>query len=145
MPASPWVDRVWHEFRAGNLTRTARDVLLTLHSYRGCGEIRPSHRTLAERCKCSVRSVQRALQAGRSLGLVDWCERRVRAAWRWLRASNAYRLMVPATTGQSVRGREREEKQRRCEKGVSVADTLHRAVLERIRLARLKTLGLAAV
>jgi len=36
MPAS-WTDRVWLEFRAGNLTRAYRDVLLTLRTYRGHG------------------------------------------------------------------------------------------------------------
>jgi hypothetical protein len=29
------------------------------------------------------------------LGLVSWAERRVRAGWRWLRTSNAYRLVMP--------------------------------------------------
>jgi hypothetical protein len=61
LPASPtWTDRVWHEFRAGNLTRTFRDVLFTLHGYQRCGAIWPSHATLAQRCQCSVKSVQRA-------------------------------------------------------------------------------------
>ncbi len=39
-----WTARVWQEFRAGNLTRAARDVLLTLRTYRGRGGlICPSH------------------------------------------------------------------------------------------------------
>ena len=39
---------VWAEFRAGNLTRAGRDVLLTLRTFRGHGgEIHPSHATLA--------------------------------------------------------------------------------------------------
>lgn len=29
---------------------------------------------------------------GVELGLVSWTERRVRAGWRWLRTSNAYRF-----------------------------------------------------
>jgi hypothetical protein len=135
LPAS-WIDRVWHEFNAGNLTRTFRDVLLTLHSWRGCGAIWPSHATLAERCKCSVKSVQRALQAGRELGLVSWAERRIRTLWRSLRASNSYVLALPEgavtprqpTTGHFARGREREEKQRRCEKDIgALTELMHRA------------------
>jgi hypothetical protein len=78
-----------------------------------------------ERGGC-VGTVQRALQQARHLGLVDWCERRVRAAWRWLRTSNLYRLLTPlapvqaglraalwaapATTGQNGRGGERSSK-----------------------------------
>ncbi|MBA2715641.1 MAG: helix-turn-helix domain-containing protein [Propionibacteriales bacterium] len=125
MPAL-WTDRVWHEFHAGNLTRGYRDVLLTLRTFRGTGGLCvPSHATLADRARCSSRTVQRALVQAQVLGLVSWTERRVRAGWRWLRTSNAYRLAVPdrpvqsgmrtpfsrsatcpATTGQTVRGGE---------------------------------------
>ncbi len=125
MPAL-WTNRVWHEFRAGNLTRSYRDVLLTLRTFRGTGGLCvPSHAALADRARCSVRTVQRALVQAQVLDLVSWTERRVRAGWRWLRTSNAYRLAVPdgpvqpgmrapfprpatcpATTGQTVRGEE---------------------------------------
>jgi hypothetical protein len=121
-----WTDRVWHEFRAGNLTRSYRDVLLTLRTFRGTGGLCvPAHATLADRAQCSVRTVQRALVQAQVLDLVSWTERRVRAGWRWLRTSNAYRLAVPerpvqpgmrapfrrpaacpATVGQTVRGGE---------------------------------------
>ena len=94
--STTWTARVWQEFRAGNLTRTARDVLLTLQTYRGHGGmICPSHDTLAERVDCHPVTVWRALQAARELGLVRWTERRVRAAWRSLRTSNRYRLILP--------------------------------------------------
>ena len=94
---TPWTTRIWQEFRAGNLTRAYRDVLLTLHTFRGTGGAAwPSHETLAERARCCTKTVQRALQAARDLGLVDWAERRVRAGWRWLRTSNLYRFIVPA-------------------------------------------------
>jgi AraC-like DNA-binding protein len=114
-----WTARVWREFRAGNLTRSARDVLLTLRTFRGSGGLCvPSHATLAERAKCSVRTVQRALRQADHLGLVRWTERRVRAAWRWLRTSNRYLFEIPETpvaagmrlrrrtTGQPARGGE---------------------------------------
>jgi hypothetical protein len=91
-----WSNRIWQEFHAGNLTRGARDVLLTLHTYRGTGGVAwPSHSTLASRARCCVRTVQRALAAAQELGLVTWTERRVRAGWRWLRTSNVYRFLVP--------------------------------------------------
>jgi hypothetical protein len=93
---NPWRDRVWQEFRAGNLTRAYRDVLLTLATFRGAGGlICPAHATLADRAQCSVSTVRRALAQASQLGLVSWTERRVRAGWRWLRTSYAYRLALP--------------------------------------------------
>ncbi len=97
----PWTARVWREFHADNLTRAYRDVLLTLRTYRGHGgQITPAHATLADRAGCHARTVQRALIMARTLGLVSWTERRVRAAWRWLRTSNSYRLETPAEAVQ---------------------------------------------
>jgi Helix-turn-helix domain len=91
-----WTTRCWQEFRARNLSRSARDILLTLATFRGRGgAIYPSHETLAERAKCSVRTVRRALMQARELGLVSWCERRVRVGWKWQQSSNSYRLAVP--------------------------------------------------
>ena len=97
VPATnPWRDRVWQEFCAGNLTRAYRDVLLTLATFRGAGGlICPAHATLAERAGCSVSTVRRALTQACRLNLVSWTERRIRAGWRWLRTSNAYRLVLP--------------------------------------------------
>jgi hypothetical protein len=64
--------RVWAEFHAGNLTRAARDVLLTLRTYRGHGGlICPAHATLATRANCHAVTVWRALQAARDLGPLD--------------------------------------------------------------------------
>lgn len=92
-----WKARLWAEYRAGNLTRAHRDVLLTLHTFRGTGgHCWPSHATLADRARCCVRTVQRALQQAQALGLVSWAERRVRSGWRWLQSSNLYRFLTPA-------------------------------------------------
>ena len=98
-----WRARIWREFHADNLTRAYRDVLLTLQTFRGTGGLCvPSHATLADRARCSSRTVQRALVQAQVLGLVSWTERRVRAGWRWLRTSNAYRLAVPEQPVQPV-------------------------------------------
>ncbi len=126
MPTENWTDRVWREFHAGNLTRAFRDVLLTLRTYRGHGGmICPAHETLADRAKCKVRTVSRALKHAKTLGLLAWAERRVRRGWRWLRTSNQYWLTVPdapaepgtrpvwwrrSTTGHSDAGGEGLEK-----------------------------------
>lgn len=96
--SNAWTIRVWSEYRCGTLTRAYRDVLLTLHTYRGHGGlICPSHETLAGRAKCTARTVHRAMKQARLIGLVDWAERRVKAGWRWLRTSNRYWLTVPDT------------------------------------------------
>jgi hypothetical protein len=112
MTATTWTNRVWQERHARRLTFAQKDVLLTLAGYRvRGGSIHPSHETLAARVGCCVRTVQRALEAAREIGLVSWCERRIRRGWRTLRASNRYTLAVPiapcdaraATTGLKVR------------------------------------------
>ena len=100
---TPWTTRIWQEYRAGNLSRAHRDVLLTLHIPRHRRPVLAHTRHLGYRAGCCVRTVQRALQIAQRLGLVDWCERRVRAAWRWLRTSNLYRFMVPAEPATSSR------------------------------------------
>jgi hypothetical protein len=113
-----WLARLKREYEAGNLTATARLVLIELATFSRCRfGIWPSHELLARRARCCVRTVQDALQAARRLGLVDWAAQRVRAAWRSLRASNRYVLKLPAgavqpgshgprrrTTGKSCRG-----------------------------------------
>ena len=118
--STPWTARVWREFHAGNLTRAARDILLTLRTYRGRGgSIHPSHDTLADRAGCHANTVGRALQAARDLGLVQWTERRVRASWRSLRTSNRYWLLQPQepvnpsqrTNHQKAGGGESKQKQ----------------------------------
>jgi DNA-binding transcriptional MocR family regulator len=97
-----WITRVWQEYRAGNLTRAFRDVLLTLRTFRGHGgQCWPSHDTLADRTECCIRTVQRALKQAQHLGLVDWVERRVRTGWRWLRTSNRYWFITPAAPVQA--------------------------------------------
>lgn len=84
-----WIPAVWAQYRAGNLTPLFRDVLLRLQKLdRGQG-LWPSHDTLAERTRCSIRTVQDALRQGRVLGLVDW----ISGAGR--RTSNRYTLTLP--------------------------------------------------
>lgn len=100
---TPWTTRIWHEFRAGNLTRAHRDCLLTLHTFRGPGGVAwPAHATLASRARCGIRTVQRALRQAADLDLVSWHEQRRRAGWRWLRTSNLYRFVVPAAAVQKL-------------------------------------------
>jgi hypothetical protein len=106
--ATTWLGHVRRAHRDGLLTRHYRDVLIELHGYRGPGGIAwPAHATLAERAACCVRTVQRALEVARDLGLVSWSARRLRAGWRSLRSSNAYRLQRPQKALEATPGRRR--------------------------------------
>jgi DNA-binding transcriptional MocR family regulator len=104
-----WTSQVWTEFRARRLTPFGRDVLLRLASFRGRkGLIFPSHQALADRARCSVRTVKRALDAGAALGLVRWIERRIKVGhWATERTSNLYELIAKSadkcSNGQSGR------------------------------------------
>ena len=118
---SAWFSRLKREYEAGNLPAKQYLVLCELGRFDACRlGIFPSHRTLAARARCGLRTVQRALQAARRLGLVEWSATRVRAAWRALRGPNRYVLQVPAspvqclrrTTGQSGREDTNEQKNR---------------------------------
>src|SRR3954465_4707639 len=108
MHNTTWCGHVRRAHRDGHLTRAWRDVLIELHAYRGRGGTAwPAHATLAERAACCVRTVQRALEAARELGLVSWTARRLRAGWRALRSSNAYRLQRPQKPLEAAPGRRR--------------------------------------
>jgi hypothetical protein len=103
-PATPWFSRLKREYEAGNLPAKQYLVLCELGRLNACRlGIFPSHRTLAARVRCSLRTVQRALQAARKLGLVDWTATRVRAAYRAVRGPNRYVLKVPAAAVQWLR------------------------------------------
>jgi hypothetical protein len=110
-----WTRRVWQEWEVGNLTRTFRDALLKIRAVRAPGKpVQPSHKFLAARTGCCRKTVQRALRAAQRLSLLDWCERRIRIGWRWVRTTNDYRFMVPAwpaTKGQFGPGELHEKKQ----------------------------------
>jgi hypothetical protein len=95
MPTPSITERIWRAFHAGDLTRVGRDVLLTLASFRGPGGVAwPAHSTLAARCKCSVRTVQKALASAKALGLLCWAGRWTKVGWRMVRASNCYRFVT---------------------------------------------------
>jgi hypothetical protein len=149
----PWFSRVAREFEAGTLTRAWRDVLLALGRFSACKfGIFPSHATIAARARCSVRTVQRALQAGRALGLLDWAQRRVRAAWRSLRTSNRYVLRLPAgpVSTPSPTGGQRggvvayQKEYRRSEGTRPVSEAVRLAAqraLDAVRARRMRQLG----
>jgi hypothetical protein len=135
---SAWFSRLKREYEAGNLPAKQYLVLCELGRFDACRlGIFPSHRTLAARARCCVRTVQNALQAARRLGLVEWTETRARAAWRALRGPNRYALRVPTdpvqwlrrTTGKFCRGDTNDQKKTAGERS---SGALH-AMLEAAR------------
>jgi predicted transcriptional regulator len=88
-------DRDWDEWVTGlavegRLTAAQERVMLALPRFRRRGgSVHTSHPALAARAGCSVRSVQRALQAAREMGLVKRTARYVRGA------SEVYELIIP--------------------------------------------------
>ena len=78
-----WTTRVWREHRAGNISRTERDVLLTLRTFRGAGgTMHPSHATLADRARCSLPERDTSAPAGAAarLGVLGGAPRARRLA-----------------------------------------------------------------
>jgi hypothetical protein len=91
-----WTARIDDEHAAGNLTRSYRDALLALPSFRGHGgEIFPSQASIAARARCSERTVRRAIAMGVTLGLLVVLPRRRWSKGRYVRTSNRYVLGVP--------------------------------------------------
>jgi DNA-binding transcriptional MocR family regulator len=80
--------------RSAEVTPAAKLVYLALSSRADrYGASWPSHRLLADECSVSIRTVQRALEELRALGVVAW-EARARAEDGG-RTSNRYRLVTP--------------------------------------------------
>lgn len=61
------------------------------------GQCDPAHDTIAADAGCCARTVRRALEALKALGLVVWQRRLVRVSWRAAQTSNAY-VLVPLAT-----------------------------------------------
>lgn len=62
------------------------------------GRCDPGHDAIANDAGCCARTVRRALDALKALGLVLWQRRIVRDGWRVAQTSNAYVLVPQATT-----------------------------------------------
>ncbi len=58
------------------------------------GQCFPSHATIADKARCSVATVKRALKWARKNGLISWAHGLVQDGWRLLRTSNRYAFAV---------------------------------------------------
>lgn len=70
------------------------------------GQCDPSHQTLAGDAACDERTVRRALDRLKALGMVRWVNRIVRDGWRAAQTSNAY-LLAPSEVANPPAGRAR--------------------------------------
>ena len=66
------------------------EVLLFAFYNPRTGQCFPSHKAIAAKARCGVRTVQRALKWARDNGLIEWAHGLVRDGWRVLRTSNRY-------------------------------------------------------
>jgi len=85
---------ILNTFRAGQISRTAKDVLLII-----ARSIRPaSYESLAKAAKCSRRSVAYAIQQAEQLGILRRSHNRIRRGRRWMNGCNGYRFIMKALT-----------------------------------------------
>lgn len=83
-------------YRSGGITPKGEKVgAALLRRLSADGRCDPGHDTLADDAGCHARTVRRALDALKTLGLVIWQRRIVRDGWRTSQTSNAYAL-IPA-------------------------------------------------
>jgi hypothetical protein len=83
--------------RARRLTATHEIVGNALVRRLGVdGQLDPSHDTIAADVGCASRTVRRALDALKTIGLLIWQRRLVRDGWRTSQTSNAYALAMTA-------------------------------------------------
>jgi DNA-binding transcriptional MocR family regulator len=82
-------------YRARRVTPKGEKVALALLKRLGAdGQCDPTHQTLATDVACDEKTVRRALDRLKSLGLVQWVNRIIRDGWRAAQTSNGY-LLVP--------------------------------------------------
>ena len=85
---------ILNTFRAGQITRTAKDVLLIISR-----SMRPaSYESLARAAKCSRRSVAYAIQQAEALGILRRSHNRIRRGRRWMNGCNGYKFIMKALT-----------------------------------------------
>lgn len=101
---------ILNTFKAGNITRTAKDVLLVIARHH-----RPmSFETIAKIAGCSRRSVAYAVQQGETLGILERAQRYTRRGRMWLKAANAYRFTMRAIAEQIAFPWQRSSKCKPC-------------------------------
>lgn len=92
------------------------------------GECFPSHKALAQKARCGVRTVQRALKWARQHNLIQWAHGLVRDGWRVLRSSNRYAFAAFLTTPRILASLALSNGQKK--RGVSTSYSSRRSLVE---------------
>lgn len=101
---------ILNTFKAGNITRTGKDVLLVIARHH-----RPmSFETIAKIAGCSRRSVAYSVQQAEALGILERIQRYTRRGRMWVKAANAYRFTMRAIAEQIAFPWHRSSKCKRC-------------------------------
>jgi hypothetical protein len=90
-----WRRRLELERRAHNLTPARRDCLRALLAFVGEAGLFPSDAAVAELAGHGVRTVQRARDDARELGLLTWERTRRLVDGRWRQGPNRYTIAIP--------------------------------------------------
>ena len=126
---SAWRRRLELERLAGHLTMHRQHALRTLLAFVGDRGLFPSDQAVAELAGCCARTVRRAREEARELGLLTWQRTRKLVDGRWRQGSNRYTVAIPdrplclSPDGQRVR-RGRKEVRKRLSNRVQAALTL---------------------
>ena len=101
---------ILNTFKAGNISRTGKDVLLIIARHQ-----RPmSFETIAKIAGCSRRSVAYAVQQAETLGILERIRRYDRRGRMWVKAANSYRFTMRAIAAQIAFPWQRSSKCKRC-------------------------------
>ena len=92
--ASPIITTILNTFRAGQITRTMKDVLLIM-----AARTRPaSYEAISNAAGCSRRMVAYAIAQAEALGILERVHNRIRRGRRWMNGKNSYRFIMRAIT-----------------------------------------------
>jgi hypothetical protein len=129
-------------YRSGHITAKFEKVgtaLLQHLSYDGRCD--PAHKVLAAEAGCSTKTVERALQAFKAIGLVLWQHRIGRDRWRVYQRSNAYVLCPGAVPNPPTEQASRRDRHFGEEKTLKIISTIVPVFSDEDRIAALAALA----
>jgi hypothetical protein len=104
------------------------EVLLFAFYNPRTGQCFPSHKAIAIKARCGVRTVQRALKWAREHDLIQWAHGLVRDGWRVMRTSNRYAFATFLTMRRVIASIAISNGQRR--RGVPTSSLSKRSFIE---------------
>ena len=117
-----WHSRVENERRVGNIPHGQALALRALGRLMMMGDAEPSEARIAAEAGVSLRTVQRAKQTGRGLGLLEWCRQFATADGLRQEKPCAYRPEMPAAPvvrrDRHSGGRKKEVKNKQMQRSI---------------------------